>query len=137
MDDAQALRRYGGAMSRRSALPALLLLAACAGDPPPQASAPPPHALVVPDHDPGLDRVMGRPAAALIQLFGEPDLDLREGPSRKLQFASGVCVLDAYLALAGIKGEPVVRHIDTRTPNGDDMDRSSCIAALTRRAQAR
>ena len=125
-------------MLRRSFVPLVMLaVASCVENPPPRASAPPPPTMTAPDHSAGLDRVMGRPAAALIQLFGEPDLDLREGPTRKLQFASGVCVLDAYLASADGKATAVVRHIDTRTPNGDDMDRSSCIAALTRRAQAR
>ena len=38
---------------------------------------------------------------------------------RKLQFASGVCVLDAYLAAPAVGKAAVVRHIDTRQPGGD------------------
>ena len=40
---------------------------------------------------------MGKDARTLEGLFGPPDLDVREGPARKLQYASSVCVLDAYL----------------------------------------
>ena len=40
---------------------------------------------------------MGQSAQALVALFGDANLDVREGPARKLQFSSPVCVLDAYL----------------------------------------
>ena len=32
--------------------------------------------------------------------------------------------------------EPVATYIDARLPSGDDIDRASCIAALSRRAAA-
>lgn len=80
---------------------------------------------------------MGQTAAALRALFGEPNLDVREGAARKLQFASGVCVLDAYLYPPAAGREPTVRYIDARLPAGDDFDRASCVAALSRRAEAR
>lgn len=114
----------------------LLLLAACGDVPPPQAAAPPPKALP-PASPAGPERILGRTAAMLIQTFGEPDLDVREGPARKLQFSSGACVLDAYLSAPQPGREPIVRHVDTRLPNGDDIDTASCIAAMTRRSQAR
>lgn len=85
----------------------------------------------------GLDRVIGRDARALQILFGEPDLDVREGRARKLQYAGPICVLDAYLYGADEGREPTVRYIDARTTAGDDFDRASCIAALTRRREAR
>ena len=85
----------------------------------------------------GLEGVMGRDARALIALFGNPDLDDREGPARKLQFLGPACVLDAYLYAPRAGAEPVVTHIDARLPDGRDMDRSSCVAALSRREQAR
>jgi hypothetical protein len=81
---------------------------------------------------PGLDRVLGQDAAGLQRLFGAPDADVREGPGRKLQFASGICVLDAYLYPKG-NAEPRVTHLDTREPDGSAIDRASCVAALTRR----
>jgi hypothetical protein len=84
-------------------------------------------------HQAGLERVMGRTAAELIALFGDADLDGREGQARKLQFVGPACVLDAYLYPAKSGAEPVVTYIDARRPSGDDIDRASCIAALARR----
>jgi hypothetical protein len=82
----------------------------------------------------GLERVLGQNARSLIALFGRADADLIEGPARKLQFGSGICVLDAYLyPPAGGRGEPVVTHIDTRQRDGSAIDRASCVAALSRR----
>jgi hypothetical protein len=86
----------------------------------------------------GLESVIGRNARALTLLFGQPGLDIREGPARKLQFAGPVCVLDAYLYPPGSgSGEPVVTHVDARLPDGRDMDRASCVAALTAQQQTR
>jgi hypothetical protein len=85
----------------------------------------------------GLESVMGQNARALVALFGSPDLDAREGTARKLQFLGPACVLDAYLYPPRAGGEPVVTHVDARLPDGRDMDRSSCVAALSRRQQAR
>jgi hypothetical protein len=80
----------------------------------------------------GLETVMGRDARALIGLFGTPGLDIREGPARKLQFNGAACVLDAYLYPPRRGAEPLVTHLDARQPDGRDMDRASCIAALSR-----
>lgn len=85
----------------------------------------------------GLDRVMGRDARALEELFGDPDQDVRDQGARKLQFASSACVLDAYLYAKTAGHEPVVTWIDARLPTGGDFDRASCIAALSRRREAR
>ena len=75
---------------------AALPLAACVA---PQAPAPPPASVAAapgPSAS-GLEAVMGATAQRLIAQFGTPDLDLREGPARKLQFLAPACVLDAYL----------------------------------------
>jgi len=74
--------------------------------------------------------IIGRNAAALIRQFGQPALDIREGDGRKLQFESAVCVLDAYLYPPSNGSEPIVAHVDARLPDGRDLDRASCIAAL-------
>jgi hypothetical protein len=87
-------------------------------------------------HEAGLDRVIGKTAIQLVALFGPADLDGREGDARKLQFVGPVCVLDTYLYPAKDGGEPVVTYIDARLPTGDDIDRASCIAALSRRTEA-
>ena len=121
-----------------SLLPLMLAMAACVGPssaPPPAAPAPPPPTAYGPG---GLEGVLGATARALVGQFGNPDLDVREGPARKLQFLGPACVLDAYLypPRSG-RGEAVVTHVDARQPDGREMDRSSCVAALTRRPEAR
>ncbi len=80
----------------------------------------------------GLEGVMGRTAPALVSRFGAPSLDVREGTARKLQFASGVCVLDVYLYPRAGGGESVATHIDARFPDGRDLDRASCVASFGR-----
>ena len=85
----------------------------------------------------GLETVMGRNARALETMFGRPDLDVREGTARKLQFISPICVLDTYLYPPRGGGDPIVTYIDARLPDGRDMDRSSCVAALSKREEAR
>jgi hypothetical protein len=81
----------------------------------------------------GLELVMGRTARALIGLFGNPGLDVREGPARKLQFLGPGCVLDAYLYTPRRGGDPVVTHIDARLPDGRDTDKAACVEMLSRR----
>ena len=118
---------------------AMAVLAGCASPArqqrPPSASAPP---AVQTYTRHGLESVMARNARALTTLLGQPALDIREGPARKLQFAGPVCILDAYLyPPRNGGGEPVVTHVDARLPDGRDMDRASCVAALTAQQQTR
>lgn len=127
-------------MNYRSLYPvfAAVILSACAAKPPPPAKVAAPVLVSPPLVTPtGLDRVMGRNAATLISLFGNADQDVREDNSRKLQFSSGICILDAYLYTPPKGKEPLVSHIDARQPNGASIDRASCVAALTRRKEAR
>ncbi len=119
----------------------LLAAAALAGCVPPTAEAPPARPVAPPPPPSysvtGLESVIGQGARALTALFGAPDLDVREGNARKLQFLGPVCVLDLYLYPPTAGGDPLVTHVDARLPDGRDMDRSSCVAALSRREQAR
>jgi len=102
--------------------------------PPVRAPAPPP----APTYSTlGLESVIGQSARALVALFGNPDLDVREGAARKLQFLGPACVLDAYLYPPRAGADPIVSHVDARLPDGRDIDRSSCVAALSRRREAR
>lgn len=116
-------------------LGALLLLGGCAAKtdrPAPAVERAPPQR-VVPYTSTGLENVLGRTARMLEVQFGKPVLDVREGPARKLQFGGAACVLDAYLYPPKGGGEPIVTHIDARLRDGRDLDRASCVAALTRR----
>lgn len=106
-----------------------MLLAGCvAAAPAPQEVAP---VAAAPRYSPvGLEAVIGRTARLLEAQFGRPDLDIHEGSARKLQFVSQACVLDTYLYPPVAGGDPIVTHIDARLPDGRDMDRASCVAAL-------
>lgn len=117
-----------------SILSTALLLAGCTGDGPrPQgvARAPDPIAPRKVNRG-GQDAVIGRDARALTGLFGRPAQDVREANGRKLQFGNAICVLDAYLYARKSGQEPVVTYVDTRRPDGVDVDRASCVAALAR-----
>ena len=130
-------------MKGRAAFAAMISAALAAGCVAPvrETAAPPVRPLPAPPppvySNNGLESVMGQSARALTALFGNPDLDDREGPARKLQFLGPICVLDAYLYPPRAGAEPVVTHVDARLPDGRDIDRSSCVAALSRRQEAR
>ena len=122
---------------KRLWLGALLLLGGCAA----KTERPAPRRRSIgrrrrahrPYNSTGLETVLGRTARMLEAQFGKPALDVREGPARKLQFAGAACVLDAYLYPPKGGGEPIVTHIDARLRDGRDLDRASCVAALSRR----
>jgi hypothetical protein len=113
----------------KAGLAAAALLAGCAPTAV-QKPAPAP-AAAAPRYSPlGLEGVIGRTARMLETQFGRPALDVREGTARKLQFTGPICVLDAYLYPPKAGGEPIVTHVDARLPDGRDIDRASCVAAL-------
>ena len=121
----------GYVRTKASALAAALALAGCVGpsttEAPVRPVAQPTFSMV------GLESVMGRDAETLAAQFGRPDLDVREGSARKLQFSGAACVLDAYLYPPARGREPVVTYVDARQPDGRDIDRASCVAALSAR----
>jgi hypothetical protein len=141
-------RRGIGADARTAAAFLVLLAAGCvappSSEPPPSRAWPPPRTAPRPQARPtqppapaytlaGLEGVIGRDARALEARFGKPDLDIKEGNARKLQFAGRACVLDFYLYPPRGGGEPIVTYVDARLPDGRDVDRASCVAALARR----
>ena len=70
----------------------------------------------------------------MLNTFGPPRLDVREGDMRKLQFTGEACVLDVFLYPLRPGAEPVATHVEARrTSDGLDVDRAACIAALARR----
>jgi hypothetical protein len=119
------------------ALSLVLVLAACATTP---VAAPP---TILATRSPpmlktGLDRVLGQTARGLVQLFGDADQDVRETQgAQRLQFTGPICILDAYLYPPASGSEAQVTYVDARQPDGRDIDRASCVAALTRRKEAR
>lgn len=107
-----------------------LALGGCATVPEPKPAAPPPKPFAGTQ---GLEQVIDQNARTLTMLFGQPALDVREFNARKLQFAGGSCVLDAYLYAKKKGQEPVVTYVDARRPDGADVDRAACVASLSRK----
>jgi len=99
----------------------------------PRVQLPPPRVYSVV----GLENVIGRTARVIEAQFGRPELDVREGSARKLQFSGPACVLDVYFYPPRGGGDPIVTHVDARLPDGRDFDRASCVAALGQRAPHR
>ena len=112
----------------RRLVPALMLtFAACA--PRPQQAPPPPQQTVVTPSPHRQSDLLGLTASELVQRFGNPALQVREGTSVKLQFRGRGCVLDAYLYPPPTGGVQRVSHIDTRFTSGVDASQQACITA--------
>ncbi len=81
----------------------------------------------------GLEGVIGACAAQLQRQFGNPQLDVREGDSRKLQFAGEACVLDVFLYPDRPGATPTAAHVEARrASDGRNVDRAACVRALRR-----
>jgi hypothetical protein len=108
---------------------AALALAGCATRPAPQPEPEAP----APQQPQIRSDLTGMTTGELIQRFGQPALQVREGRSLKLQFRGRTCILDAYLypPVGGVGPEKVM-HVDTRLSNGSDTPQAACIASLTR-----
>ncbi|HET9336779.1 MAG TPA: hypothetical protein VFO12_10295 [Sphingomicrobium sp.] len=110
---------------------ALLFVAACAPrpavtpTPEPAAAEPAPAATDGHDHR----TLNGMTAGELIEHFGKPRLQVREGEGTKIQFAGPNCMLDFYL-YPGQGGVPRVSHIDARNLQGADVNAQSCVYAI-------
>lgn len=75
--------------------------------------------------------VIGLTAEELVQWFGAPALQIREGQSWKLQFRSNRCVLDAYLyPPAPGRTDYRVTYVEARTRSMAAIDPAVCIASL-------
>ena len=68
-------------------------------------------------------------ANELVQHFGKPRLQVREGEGTKLQFAGPNCVIDFYL-YPGQGGVARVTHIDARNVQGADVATQTCVYAI-------
>jgi len=76
----------------------------------------------------------GATAGELMQLLGQPALQIREGPGLKLQFRGRSCILDTYLypPQQGT-GPERVTYIDARTSSGGSADKEQCVLSMVRR----
>jgi FtsP/CotA-like multicopper oxidase with cupredoxin domain len=114
---------------RRFFLASTLFLAGCAAAPqqPVAQTQPAPAAQAQPQ----TRRLLGLTAQDLVGQLGNPQLQVREGNSLKLQFRSSRCVLDAYLYPSGNGPGPLrVTYVETRTPSGVGTDQAACISAF-------
>lgn len=101
--------------------------------PPTKPRQPAPQGFIAPQilHMPGLEDVIEKNAAALVNMFGKPQLDVHEGDMRKLQFAGPACVLDVFLYPLRPGADPVATYVDARrASDGLDVSRAACVAAL-------
>ena len=76
----------------------------------------------------------GATAGELMQLLGQPALQIREGPGLKIQFRGHSCILDTYLYPPQQGSGPErVTYIDARTSSGGSTDKEECVLSMVRR----
>ncbi len=106
----------------------ILILAACARAPQTAPPAPGPGPAPRPS-----TLLLGLSASELGERFGQPRLQLREGPGIKLQWADSGCVLDVFLyPPESGRGLARVTHAEARAPSGAGMAVETCIGRLER-----
>jgi len=114
---------------RRFILASTLVLSACATAP--QQPQTQPQSTQAAPAQPQTRRLLGLTAQELVGQLGNPQLQVREGNSLKLQFRTTRCVLDAYLYPSASGSGPLkVTFVDTRTASGVGADQAACISAL-------
>ncbi len=118
-----------GAPMRRLVLVALATTAAaCTTTPKTQPVPPAPTPAPEPVQRSDLS---GLAAPDLLQRFGTPGFQVREGAGLKLQWSVPACVLDTYLypppSGAGVAR---VTYVEARRPSGEATDVAGCIAAI-------
>ena len=115
-------------MRRFAPVPLTVFLAACATAPRTTTTT----ATATPTIPPSVHTqgdIIGLTAPELVQRFGTPALQIREGESLKLQFRGRLCVLDAYLYPTG-NAPYRVSYVDARTQSLGQVDQALCIASL-------
>ncbi|HEY1143295.1 MAG TPA: hypothetical protein VGE68_04600 [Sphingomicrobium sp.] len=117
-------------MRRIAVIAAATLLAGCAAQvaetPVAEEAAPPPKVKKI------TSDLIGVSAGELIQAFGQPALQVREGPGLKLPFRGRACILDAYLyPPQQSTGPERVTYVDARTSTGATYDKDACALSLS------
>ena len=114
---------------RRLILASTFALSACATAP--QLPQTEPQTTQTAPAQPQTRRLLGLTAQELVGNLGNPQLQVREGNSLKLQFRSSRCVLDAYLYPTGNSTGPLrVTYVETGTPAGAGTDQAACVSAF-------
>lgn len=75
----------------------------------------------------GTATVLGKPADALLTLFGPASLDRTERDTRHLQFGGSPCILDIYLLPEAENAPATARHVEARLIDGKDASPAECI----------
>lgn len=77
--------------------------------------------------DPPLAQVLGKPADAVIAMFGTTTLDRTEADARHLQFGGSPCILDVYFFPETAGAPATARHVEARMTDGKDASAGECI----------
>ncbi|WP_037498206.1 hypothetical protein [Sphingomonas jaspsi] len=108
-----------------------LPLAACGSQTPPPKSTPAAVSAPLPAPLHQHNDLIGLSANDLVEHFGSPRLQIRDGDGTKLQFASAACLLDAYLYPGQSGGGlPRVTYVDAYRRDGRSMAPQDCAAAI-------
>ena len=77
------------------------------------------------------NNLIGLSANELVEHFGTPRLQIRDGDGTKLQFATSGCILDAYLYPGQSGGGlPRVTYVDAYRRDGRTVPPQDCAAAI-------
>lgn len=111
-----------------------LTLAACGSQTPPPKPIPAAASTGLPPQQHQHGNLIGLSANDLVEHFGTPRLQVRDGDGTKLQFAASGCLLDAYLYPGQSGGGlPRVIYVDTYRRDGRPISQQDCAAEIEAR----
>lgn len=111
-----------------------LLLAACGSQTAPPKPIPAAVSTPLPPQQHQHNNLIGLSANELVEHFGTPRLQVRDGDGTKLQFAASGCLLDAYLYPGQSGGGlPRVTYVDAYRRDGRTVSPQDCAAAIEAR----
>jgi len=109
----------------------LLPLAACGSQTPPPKPIPTAASSALPPQQHQHNNLIGMSANELVEHFGSPRLQIRDGDGTKLQFSTQSCLLDAYLYPGQSGGGlPRVTYVDAYRHDGRTLTPQECAAAI-------
>ena len=109
---------------RRLIFASILLLAACSSPTPVRETIAPTPAPTGPHQH---NSVIGMTANELVQHFGTPRIQVRDGDGTKFQWIADNCVLDAYIyPPESGQGVPRVTYAEARSRSGGQTSVTTC-----------